>query len=128
MGVDIEAILIYGWSYTYEGFRKMVISFMEKEGFVYSGDEDPSEDCWEFLEFCDQFETVFHQKYPAMKTGRASPYYDCYPEDYVFYISVKDVNDIESLISNPTLDNIKLIQDEIGCAWEPKMEALVHVH
>lgn len=133
MGVYNEAILIYGWTFDYEEFKKLIIPFMTKNGIdeKYSNPDEG----WMFLELCDKFEDVVKEKYPDMKTGRASPYYDCYPNENIFYISFRDVTDVEMLVLDMTpdypcggseIDCLRLMEDLT--LTKPIIEALVNVH
>ena len=132
MGVNSEAILVYGWVFSCEEFRRLIIPFMKKNGIEYN---DPGEDSCLFLEFCDKFEDVIKEKYPDMKTGSASPYYDCYPNENTFYISFRDVTDVKSLVldmqsdypsSGTETDCIKL-QKDLDLI-EPTIEALANIY
>ena len=128
MGVDSEAILIYGWSFGYEEFRELIIPFMEKNAVDVSkySDPDEGEGCWLFLELCDEFEGLVREKYPTMTTGRAASYYDCYPNEYTFYITISDVTDLENTVIQIDWEDYPLVND-LGLK-DPKIEAIVNVY
>ena len=129
MGVTSEAVLIFGWSFYFGEFKQLILSMMEYED---------TEDDWEFIEFIDQeVENYIETTYPGLKVGRASPWYDCYPEDMIFYITVADVSDIRQLFrswdsdipsGSTEMDNMTRLMIDLNLRDPPDVEALVNVY
>lgn len=130
--VTNEAILIFGWSFSFEQFKKLIIPFIGEKGDEYYDD-----DGYLFLELFDKFEVYVNKNYPGITADRTCPYYDCYPEDNIFYITVKDVSDIKGLFrewdSDIPSDNIAIrsiiqLMPDIGIRNPPDVEALINIY
>lgn len=102
MGIDNDAVLVYGWTFQWEDISDNVAHFLKgeelkKEGGEQEGKEEKQEnsensedsddnagDCYSVSE---RFEERLMEEH-GLDFGSASPYYDCEFRERVFYVNL----------------------------------------
>ena len=85
MGIDSEAILVYGWLLEYDQMKSIVQTIFRESGLY---DEDGLED-WEYR-MIDHLPEWLEENHPDIKMGSASPYYNSCTTEHTFYITFRE--------------------------------------
>ena len=73
MGIDNDAILVYGWTFSDVDFYKKIIKILHSVGI---DDDDDDMGMYEYMELFNEW---LKDNHPNFICGAASPYYDsCY--------------------------------------------------
>lgn len=121
MGIDSEAVLVYGWTFEYEEMKDIVEGIFAGLGY----DKDKMD--WERILFEDLVDWL-GENHPDIEMGMASPYYNACHTESTFYITFrKDL--IKDLIIHPEVVETYELLKSIGIYGQPEdLCALVHIY
>ena len=125
MGVDHEAILVYGWVFDREEFRSKVLKVLHSIGI------DPNHD-YECYELIDMFREYLSECHPEFRVGYANPYYDCDETECDYYLTFEGIENSEYLYKIMTdvygdKDTEYEVVKMMEITEKPELYALPHV-
>ena len=122
MGVDNEAILVYGWLFDYDKMVNIVNKI-----FISLGYDQDEIDMTKLLE--EDLQEWLLEKHPDFKVGRASPYYDaCYTENDYYISFAGDSDRLKEIIKHPeVVETYELVQ-MLDLKTPPGLYALSNIY
>ena len=125
MGVDNEAILVYGWVFDCEDFRSKIIKILYSVGI----DPNYNMDNYELVIMFKQYLSDLH---PGFRVGYTNPYYDCDETECEYYLTFEGIEDTEHLYKIMTdvygdKDTEYEIVKMMDLTDKPELYALPHV-
>lgn len=120
MGIDNNAILVYGWTFSDLDFYHKIMKILHSAGIV---DDDMG-----MYEYMELFNEWLNDNHPNFVCGAASPYYDSYYTERTYYLSFINIETYEALtkIHKDGMDSYNLL-GLIDIDTDPVFYALVHV-
>ena len=120
MGIDNDAVLVYGWVFGYE--ENPISNLLTSEGLNL--------DELSTYEMIEMFNDWLSSHYPEFDFGRASPYYDSCETEATYYLTFKDITnpELQHKIINKYRDMTEFpFLKRMGIDTDPLFYALVHV-
>ena len=123
MGVNNEAILVYGWVFDFEDFISKILKILYSVGIDSNLD----------YELVELFQQYLSDRHPGFRVGYASPYYDCDETECDYYLTFEGIEDTEILYGIMTdvygdKDTEYEIVKMMDLTDKPELYALPHIN